>query len=71
MDERGGEPSPEAEIILKKIVEDFEQLDRAIEEAILRLEEGEGGGRDIETLLRALEAVRRGAELARDKVGSG
>jgi len=65
----GSELSLEAEMILQKIVEDFEALDQAIEAAIARLQAGDGGP-GIEALLRAREAARRGAELARDKVRS-
>jgi hypothetical protein len=68
MNDCGAEPSLEAEMILKKIVEDFEQLDRAIDGAIARLQAGGGEHDGVEALLRAREAVRKGAALARDKV---
>jgi len=66
MSEFGG-PSRDAEVILKKIVEDFDELDRAIEDAIARLQASTGGPAGIEALLRAREAVRKGAALARQK----
>ena len=70
MSEHGHEPSLEAAMILKKIVDDFEQLDLAIDEAIARFRAGSGGPGGIEALLRAKEAVRKGAALAREKVRS-
>jgi hypothetical protein len=70
MNDFGGETSLEAEMILKKIVEDFERLDSALDAAIAGLQVGNGGHGGIEALLRAREAVRKGAALARDKVGS-
>lgn len=70
MKDLGHDAADEAEGILHKIVADFEQLDRAIDAAILRLKEGDGGPGDIEALQRALEAVRKGAKLARGKLTS-
>ena len=65
-----GETALETETILKKIVADFEELDRAIDAAILRLEAGSVSCEGVEALLRAKEAVRKGAALARSNGGS-
>jgi uncharacterized protein YdcH (DUF465 family) len=59
----------EAEAILKKIVADFEQLDRAIDAAITLLDESQSSAEEIEALRRARKAARKGAALARSNVG--
>ena len=70
MDDCGSEPQVEAEEILKKIAADFEQLDRAIDSAMVLLKAANGGDKDVEALRRAREAARKGAALAKSKAGS-
>jgi hypothetical protein len=60
----------EAEVILRKIIADFEQLDLAIDSAITDLQAGSGPAEDIEVLERARDAARKGAALARNKIDS-
>ena len=59
----------EAEGILRKVVSDFEQLDRTIEKAIDHLKGGKkSAAKEIDALRRAREAARKGAALAKSKV---
>lgn len=69
MDDCESENQLEAEEILKKIVADFEQLDRTIDLAITLAKDRKGQtAMDIAALQRAREAVRKGAALAKSKV---
>jgi hypothetical protein len=70
MNECSSQSELEAEVILRKIIADFEQLDRAIDSAIVTLKGGQGQADDVEALQRARKAVRRGASLAKRHVGS-
>jgi hypothetical protein len=59
----------EAEGILRKVLSDFEQLDRTIDKAISLLKERKGSAaKEIDALGRAREAARKGAALAKTKV---
>jgi hypothetical protein len=70
MDDCNAERQIDAEAILRKVVADFEQLDRTLDLAIDLLQNGKDEVRkDLEALRRAREAARKGAALARSKVG--
>jgi hypothetical protein len=60
----------ETGVILRKIIADFEQLEREIDSAIAAAEAGKSQAEDIAALRRAKEAARRGAALAKDKAES-
>jgi hypothetical protein len=70
MDHCSDESQLEGEVILKRIIADFEQLDHAIDAAIALLNSGAGSAEEIETLRRARKAAQRGAALARTSLGS-
>jgi hypothetical protein len=71
MDECNTERQLDAEVILRKVIADFEQLDHTIDLAIELLRNGKSGARqDIAALRRAREAARKGAALAKSKVAS-
>ena len=70
MDTCNAESKLEAEAILKKVVADFEQLDRAIDAAIALLDAGHGSADEIAALRRARKAAQKGAALARSNVDS-
>jgi len=70
MNECSSQSELEAEVILRKIIADFEQLDRAIDSAIATLKAGQGQADDVEALERARKAVRKGAALAKRHIGS-
>jgi len=71
MDYGGNERHLEAQLILAKIVADFEELDRAINAAITHLKENDGKATEIEALLRAREAARQGTSLAISELERG
>jgi hypothetical protein len=69
MDDCETERQLDAEAILRKVIADFEQLDRTIDLAIELLQNAQDGAKtDIDALERAREAARKGAELARSKI---
>ena len=69
MDDCETERQLDAEAILRKVIADFEQLDRTIDLAIELLQNAQDGAKtDIDALQRAREAARKGAELARAKL---
>jgi hypothetical protein len=70
MNECSSQSELEAEVILRKIIADFEQLDRAIDSAIAALKAGQGQAGDVEALERARKAVRKGATLAKSHIAS-
>ena len=61
----------QVEVILRKIIKDFERLDAEIDSAIAVLEAGNGEVDDLEALQRAKEAARNGAAIARRKLSCG
>ena len=71
MNQRADEVECDAEVILNEIMRDFEQLDRAIELALARLESTDGQNEiAIVTLRRAHNAAQKGAALAKKRDGA-
>ena len=71
MNNRADEVHFDAEVILNEITRDFEQLERAIELALARLEATAGQNETaIATLRRARNAAQKGAALAKNRDGA-